>query len=326
MKKIIFTLWVIMLGLTSVNGQVWVQPGAAWHYEYWVPGMGGLWKMEYEKDTLIHGRVCQKITTLNYNVVKNHLGQTILLGPHKEKDQFTSVSGDTVFYLNQDTFFVLYNFGTSIGDSWIIATEKPEGSGSFLEHCDDTSRLLVTDTGRVFIHNTSYRFITIEPSGNSAIGIKGTYVERFGLLNTGFNEFQMMFPDWYQCDSMTAVVDWGFWRFKCFHDSTFALYNPHSEDCEHMINSIGMEEILLDQAKVYPNPSSGLLVISTPGRGFSVASVYNFQGALMKEIPLDKADNIINISDLSSGVYFIVLRGNDTGKNSSERRFKVLLR
>ena len=36
-------------------------------------------------------------------------------------NHYTSVSGDTVFYLKNDQFYVLYNFGANIGDQWIIA-------------------------------------------------------------------------------------------------------------------------------------------------------------------------------------------------------------
>jgi hypothetical protein len=317
MKKTFFTLMLILLGLNFVKSQVWVQPGAVWHYDYWFPGVGGFLKMEYEKDTLIQGRVCQKITTLDYKFMHNQYGQTILLGPHKNADQFTSVSGDTVFWWSNNDFFVLYNFGASIGDNWIVSLVNPGGLSA---KCDDTSRLFVTDTGSMVLNSVRYRTITVEPSPNASIGIKGVIVERFGLVNTDWGEFQTLFPYGYQCDSLAAVVDWGWFRFKCFQDNAFPLYNPFTEGCEHLLTTIGMEEPEFLPVKLYPNPTSGLLMIHTPGHPEKMAEVYNFQGAMVKTLVLRDEVSSIDLSDLPKGIYWIVLQTHLSQRQS----FKVI--
>ncbi len=316
MKKIIFTLLVILFGLNLVKGQVWVQPGAVWHYDYWLP-LNGFDKMEYEKDTLIQGRICQKITTMDYWFVKNHLGQTVLIGPSKLKDQFTSVSGDTVFWWNNNNFFVLYNFGASIGDNWVVSVVNP--GGTYAE-CDDTSRIFVTDTGSVVINSVRYRTITLEPSSNSAIGFRGKYVERFGLMSTVYDQFQTLFPDRYQCDSITAVVDWAFFRFKCFQDSTFPLYNPHTQDCEHLLKTIGIDEPEAEPVSIFPNPTSGDIFIYDKIKREKIADVYSYQGVLIQRFYLSKEDSRINLSEFPAGVYFILVNCNQ-GQSQS---FKII--
>lgn len=75
---------------------------------------------------------------------------------------------------------MLYNFGAAVGDSWVVTVEDP----TVVSPCDDTSRVIVTDTGRVTINSTSYRYITIDPFSNATVGMKGTYVKRFGSIDT----------------------------------------------------------------------------------------------------------------------------------------------
>ena len=84
---------------------------------------------------------------------------------------FTSVSGDTVFYLNNNQFYVLYNFDASIGDQWII-TENPNA-----EFCNPVSSVQVTDTGSVFINGQIRRTITLETLTTGEVGIDG--IERY---------------------------------------------------------------------------------------------------------------------------------------------------
>lgn len=304
MKRMV-CLWVILGFSLAGTGQVWIDPGAVWHYDYWTIGSGGFLKMEYEKDTMIQGRTCQKIITHVYTFGMDQWGKIFLLGKFRWPDEFTTVSGDTVFYWRDNQFFVLYNFGAAIGDQWIVSVGNP---GGFSEKCDDTSRVMVTDTGHVAINGKSYRYITLEPTSNSPVGLVGTYAERFGMMNTTYNNFQYMFPYGFQCDSITAIVEWYFTRFKCFQDSSFALYNPFTEDCEHILKTIGIEEVEEQRVTVYPNPTSGTVYIANAVEGDKLIEVFNYQGALVKRHRLSGTESHINLSDLPGGVYFMLLK------------------
>ncbi|MFO7721834.1 MAG: T9SS type A sorting domain-containing protein [Bacteroidales bacterium] len=320
MKRMVYVFVFLLIGFSG-TGQVWVDSGAVWHLDFWTVGWGGFWKMEYEKDTMFQDRLCQKIATHEYLFTKNMQGQTFLIGPKKIAENFTSVSGDTVFYWNGLGFFVLYNFGASIGDSWIIADENPYSLG-ISELCDDTSRIIVTDTGSVEINGARYRTITVEPSSNSSIGIVGTYVERFGLLNTAYGEFQMLFPGPFQCDSMTAYVEWYFFKFKCFQDSSFALYNPSGQDCEYLLTTIGIEEPEAQKMTLYPNPVQDFVYIMDPVAGPKSVELYNYQGAMLKRYLLSGDENRVDLSELPQGVYLIVIKA----LNAQDQVFRIIRR
>jgi hypothetical protein len=298
MKKINFILFLTLFSFNSF-GQVWIDSGAVWHYDYWNIGYWGFSKYEYVKDTLVQNHNCQMITGESYSFANNQYGDVVILSHDYYPNQFTYVSGDTVFYLNNGEFFILYNFGASIGDKWVLSTSNPGGL------CDDTSRIIVTDTGKIIINSIAYRFITVQPTSNSPLGLKGMYIERFGNLDSGFAPFQYLFPGGFQCDSMVYCPEWNFNKFKCFEDSSFTLYNPSLQDCEYYLTYLGIPETNRHELICYPNPTSGILNIDNTFHGDQLVEIYNYQGCLLRKFKLNSNLNSIDISDLKNGIYFL---------------------
>tara|TARA_B100000767_G_C19769347_1_gene539152 strand:- start:614 stop:2410 length:1797 start_codon:yes stop_codon:yes gene_type:complete len=77
-------------------------------------------------------------------------------------------------------------------------------------------------------------------------------------------------------------------------------------------------EIKMDDFKIYPNPANHELniILSTID---NLISIYNFQGALLKQIFVSDRISKLNISDLSSGIYFIDV------KNHKGRAFQKFI-
>lgn len=301
MKKMLFIIFLTLFGFNSI-GQVWIDSGAVWHYDFWNVGYQGFYKYEYAQDTVIENHNCQMITGERYVFTKNQFGNTVLLWHNVYDNQFTYVSGDTVFYRNNGKFFILYNFGASIGDKWVVSTSNPFGL------CDDTSRIEVTDTGKITINSVTYRFITVQPTSNSPFGLKGTYIERIGNIDLIFAPFHHLFPYAYQCDSLTALVEWDHIKFKCFKDTSFTLYNPSGQECEYYLTHLGIPETKKNDFQCYPNPTSGLLNIESSHFGDKSVEIYNYQGILTRSLQVPATTRRIDISDLKSGMYIIKLQ------------------
>jgi hypothetical protein len=320
MKKIYFILFVILLHGNAI-GQVWIDSGAVWHYDFKGLGFWGFQKYEYTKDTLIQNHNCQKINDEIYVFEKNQFHNTVLLSHRYYPAQFTYVSGDTVFYFTNDEFFVLYNFGASIGDKWIISTTNPFG------FCDDTSRIEVIDTGKMMINSVNYRYIKVQPTSNSPIGLKGTYVERFGNIDTSFYvnstflAFQYLFPGPFHCDSLTGIWDYNYFKLKCFEDNSFTLYDPSAQDCEYDLTHLGINKTQgINLEKISPNPFTTSTQITLDKTYHNISlSVYDIQGKLMLQKQYADCDQIqLNRNGLGNGMYFLKLRLDDrwveTGK------------
>jgi hypothetical protein len=299
MKNIYLIFFTLLLNYSAIS-QVWVDSGAVWHYDYWNIGEMGFDKFIYANDTVIEGKNCQKITQTWFRFTYNQYDSLVLLGEMPLNDNFTYVSGDTVFYWNDGKFFVLYNFGASIGDEWIISTSN-DGFGE----CDDTSRIVVTNKGIIDLNGTSYRYISVQPTSNSSMGLKGTYVERFGNIDLQDRPFQCLFPGPVQCDSLSGIVEWSYFNFKCFEDSSFTLYNPSFEDCEYYLNLLGTDEFISNEIACYPNPSKNILRVDYNFNSDVFVEIFTAQGMLIRSFIMNKNSNLIDISYLNKGLYML---------------------
>lgn len=298
MKRYIFIIFVSLFSI-NVTGQVWIDSGAVWHYDFLNVGNWGFYKYEYFQDTLIQGKNCQKIRGSSYAFTHDQYNNIILFSHNQFSNNYTYVSGDTVFYLNNGEFFTLFNFGASVGDSWIVSTTNPYGV------CDDTSRIVVIDTGKMTLNSVQYRFIKVQPTSNSPWGLFGTYAERFGNIDSTFLCFQSLFPGPIQCDSLSGTIEWDRIIFKCFKDSSFTMYNPSGQDCEYYLTHLGISEPNTNDLLYYPNPTSGLFNIENSYPCDKYVEIYNYQGLLTRSFTLTSTANRIDISDLKSGMYFL---------------------
>lgn len=293
MRKII-TLIILFITFGS-SAQVWIDQNANWHYEYWSLGVEGFYNFKYTQDTLVGGQSCQQIEQTVYS---QYFGNTSIDTSSIIK-QFTYVNADTVFYWRDNQFFTLFNFGASIGDQWLIGIYDVSLGGL---GCQDSSYVEVVDTSSIIINSTSYRTITLAPVGNSSIGLSGTFVERFGLVNisTSFH----LFPRIMNCDP-NVIVEWHILTFNCFEDDSFALYSPNGQECENI--SVGLNEPLINLS-VFPNPITDVLNIEIEG-DFSF-ELLNINGESLKEGASENLE-IIDFSDLAAGLYLLIIEKND---------------
>lgn len=231
---------ILTVSMTSTS-QVWVEQNANWHYDYWNIGYAGFYEMEYVQDTVVGGVLCQQIETTSYQFGYDQTMTLNLINTYSFPTQFTYVSGDTVFYWNENQFFTYLNFGSNIGDQWLIGTNGPAGSD-----CEDSSFVVVLDTGSVLINSVNYRTITLATSDSSSLRLNGIFVERFGFMDS--NQPFQPFPQTNYCDG--AIYEWDIVTFKCFQDDAFSLYNPSNEDCEYYLTHLAIEELSQNKKEI----------------------------------------------------------------------------
>jgi len=76
-----------------------------------------------------------------------------------------------------------------------------------------------------------------------------------------------------------------------------SVTNDHSENNKHLLNP-------------YPNPASEKVTVNTDLPEHSVISIYNLQGQLLLQQPVQPGKTDIDISDLAKGVYILRLYSN----------------
>lgn len=297
MQKFVFLILLISLNKIA-DSQTWIDSNATWHYnleELSGLGIQGFYKYTYNEDTIIDGINCQKIACKVYEFYT--WPEVVFLDSNSVAEYYTYVSNDTVYYRNNDEFFVLFDFGASIGDTWIISTTN-NGNG----FCDDTSMVQVVDTGTVTINSQVLRTITLEPVPGSSYGLSGVYNEKFGLMSYGPWH---LFPRVMECDT-NIIVEWYYTSFKCFEDDSFGLFNPSGTDCEYLLTHLGISNIDSYSISMYPNPVQEKLFIQVPEYG--ELSIVTIQGEVLLKIEIQNYLEF-DLSTFEPGIYFVQFRG-----------------
>ena len=296
MRTNIWIIWIVLVLLPfNLLSQVWIEEGAVWHYDYSSLSGGGFIKITYEKDTLVDGINCQKLEPVKYNFTVDQFQNIIFLVTTDLTTQYTYSSGDTVFYYSENQFHILYDFGAQPGDTWNL------GVDTNMMYCSE-SITHVDSVGTMMINGQSYRWISLSSLGSSSVSLNGKIIERFGAID-GY-----LFPVEQNCDS-SIIVDFDGITFTCFEDNSFQLYNATSYDCEHLLSISDIEKSLSNH-KLYPNPTDGILSIST-GTVIKKIEIFNIAGHIVKKLKVNKSNTSIDVSNLPEGHYILRAIGRD---------------
>lgn len=254
MKSLIFALFLSTA--FTVSAQVWGNEGATWHYQWGGLSLfDGLFTITYEADTVIDGYSSQIIKTKREYFYPNNT-----VGPVTIFTDFTRYSGDSVFWYKDSSFFLMFDFGATIGDSWVVHNDH--GSDPY---CDSVSLVNVIDTGTVVINGQVLRYLDVQRSPNSNYGYSGRIYERMGSIAGGFSGY--FWPTKFECDS--AIYEYIYWEFNCYQDDAFNLYSPSAGMC---------------------NPFEDVGVIELSSNEKSILKMYDLLG---REIDRPKANQII---------------------------------
>lgn len=283
--KNLFVIFFLLCPIIA-KSQVWVSKGAVWHYEWSGIGSGGFQKIVYEKDTLIGGKLCNKLVPVSYPFAFNEKHEIVPLGKSSLKSQFTYVSGDTVFYLVNGKFHILYNFGAKPGDVWDL------GVDTSMFKCSK-SYVKVDSIGKITINSKTYRWISMSSLSNSSFGLNGKFVERFGAINS------YLFPEMRTCTTNIAI-DFYTYKFNCFEDNDFPLYNILNKDCEYLLK-VGIPDVKRI-TEIYPIPTTGKIFLNGKEDVDVNVTVYTISGqAVLNKSKVSEID----LSNFEDGTYFI---------------------
>jgi hypothetical protein len=299
MKKIVLIFTLVFFGLIA-KSQVWGDFGSTWHYSYWNIGEGGFIKIQFSGDTVIQNRNCQKLEFMKYRFFSIPNAGMIFAGTIPINTEFTSVSGDTVFYLVKNNFRILYNFNAQVGDSWDLGVDTND---NFM--CSK-SIVVVDSIGTMLINNKTFRWLYLRSVDSSSVVLNGKVIEGIGSVN------EFLFPVIHNCNpAICPEID--NMQFLCFGSENMGIYNPLNSICEPYL---GVETNSFDEINIYPNPATDFLQIENISDK-TIISIFSMDGKIQKSITL--SDNgIVNINDLAEGIYIIKLQ---TEKGVIYRKF-----
>ena len=291
---VLFTLILLTFGKRA-ESQTWCPTGAIWHYDYENSfGVYGYVKLEYTGDTIIDGQLSQKLkkdllrTGSNWPTINHYeLGQ-----------ELTYQDGDIVYILSPTGWDTLYNFSAQVGDIYPLSM----ASKYFWTGIEGFT--MVIDNGLININGESRRFYVnvynIEHEfGSSYWELNDTIVEGIGSINYYLYALDNMI------NSMTDGGESG--PFRCYSDNNLGTFQvTNFPSCDFVIGiDEQTEKINID---IFPNPSSDVIFIKTE-IPFTKVEILDFWGRI---VYTSAFQNFIDISKLSSGLYFVNVSNNDS--------------
>jgi hypothetical protein len=236
MKTIKFLSFTLAVGFAlNSSGQTWIDSNPVWHYDYSAVSLTvevGFYKTESVGQQTLNGKTCEILETTRHSFPYNFEGVTEYAGATIIDSNYTYQSGDTVFYYQNNEFRILYNFGASIGESWLVHVSSSPPS-----FCNDSTFVIVDDAGLIDVEGTDYRYISLSaqfPDQKMALG--GMFVERFGAYSGGNDNF--LFPTKSYCYATEVQPEFS---FLCFQDDLISLGS--TGNCEYHFDYVGTEEL-----------------------------------------------------------------------------------
>lgn len=293
MNKFLLLAAFVLFTFRASSQQPFAPAGAAWHFDWWsfYPCEEGFEVIAYESDTVILGMQCQKLSRTLYDFTFACMGQTnhdIIYQPVI----FIYQNGDTVFWLSNSRFEILYNFGAQPGDEWV--TERFDTGWV----CDSISTIHVDTVGIDTINGEALRWLAVHTVWGSPTGTNGRIYERLGSLQ------HLLPPLFVYCDS-SIIVDGGGYKFHCYEDATFSLYNAGTNDCEYLLMDVA-ENIFQSSISIVPNPGTDYVNMKNSSGKIKSVSVYDCLGRKVPGLNSIDGDAMrkYDIQNLETGIYF----------------------
>lgn len=307
MRNLILTL-TLLCSICSYGQNTFAPAGAEWFHDMTY----GIFHSHAEKDTVINGQQCRKVTQ-RAGLTPFH----VAVGPHvgdlPTTYLYSSANEDTVFIYNsfKQGFTPLYVFNVSVGDTICLPLFPPQGGA--LQNITDSSFCLLVDSVKMVSYDTATLktvYITsLDINGKAEYSYGGQYAQHLGNINTGLlpNCMNCVFPlsDSYQ--SPTGL--------RCYNDSSLAVKlvnDTCNRGIKASIGEMGQQNLL----KLHPNPAKDRITLGgLSSVHIRTLAVTDISGQVLIKMPLDNlsGDSIpIDISSLAPGVYQLTATDKET--------------
>lgn len=188
------------------------------------------------------------------------------------------------------------------------ATVDVDANNKSLDGMDFTSRLKFGGSGTFSENGTPVsRVLAFNVTGKTAITVMGmsssSSADRILVIASGTKETEVgRFP------ALGASLTKGEFNYTG-GPTTIYLFSPSSGVNLYYLKATplttGLNTNSKSMFKVFPNPASGKIYINVDAPG--EIGIYNIAGILLKQQMVNSSQNIIDISNLHSGVYFVKL-------------------
>ena len=255
--------------------------GTEWYYEILNDNGSITYQhLEYAADTTVNNKDVKIIIRTNTLYDK---------GRHREMTrEYIYESFGKVYWWNEtlQDFTMLYDFGAQIGDEWVIRV----GEQSLTMHVDTVEQYEY--------EGTTYRMLQVSDVDDL---FSGTIVCGIGHLTSFFPE-----------RLMTRGKNFRVEGIRCHWREGELVFKRGDRDCDEVYQELhdGIDELSDGVFSIYPNPTSGILVVETQCFASQQAPTYritNVIGQTLMSGTITTETQQIDVTNLPAGMYFITV-------------------
>ena len=279
----------------------WAPLGATWYYsyEYYATPRVDYLKMESTKDTLVNGQNARLIEGTIYT-------ESGYIIPATEKYEDGSFiihqNGDSIFYLRENKFELLYDFSLEAGDTMDVVTPGP-----YRPRYDNDTMIQITidSIGEVVLHGDTLRKQVVSMNWekyNDTYIFQGEIIEKVGI-----ELFFLPFDD-LVCDLSCPG------QLRCYQDST-VFYKRVEMACDTTYLPTPTENLPgKPEIRLYPNPvTSGAAQVHIEGPDRFTWKLRDIHGRILYQSAQEEFGKISASlpAGLCSGIYLVEIQSNE---------------
>ncbi len=286
MRKIL--LISLLLFSSTAFAQTWGTYGTTWStgiLESFFSANQGYIQTIIIGDTTLLTQQCKILQSNHYN----SSGQLVLVDT-----AFLYKSNNKIFCYLTNTFYTLYDFNASVGDTWQTIAPYPSPFSSSGNPPDSMVTIVVDSTSNTSINGQIKKVLYVHSAYNDWFFLN-PIIEDIGSAGG-------LYPYIY------GWMDNDIPYLRCYTDSSIFYQRNINFPCDTLINDIPENEII--GMIVYPNPAHDQLKISFLNKHFQFQiTILDSQGreCLRRKVQSGKQDIELDVQSLAAGFYSCIL-------------------
>jgi hypothetical protein len=285
MKKSLFILGFILFFINA-NAQKWALPSSTWVTGSAQTSFVVYTTQKVEGDTIIDGINCKRIGNSTPPI-------------------FTYESNDTVYFYLDGKFRSTYYFNATINDTVSFYNANYKNG---LCSIDSIVYAVVDSIGSINVGNKFLKKFHCSIIADSSV-LEWNDFNYTEFIGSNYIYPYLYCPNFFDQESK-GICDYG--------DSTIQDFYVFKNNCVGV--SIDELENQNNQISIFPNPASDFLNVQLDFNTEShILTIRNTMGQIVQEFTITQGENSLDISYLSSGIYFATLN-----KGIEQQTFKFI--
>lgn len=303
MNNLNFTLLFLFSITFSIAQNEFAPIGASWKTKGWVDTPDYINNCS---ETTCVGNFRQFIST-DTITIDDRLCSIIEFYKGPSKDQLNYISSDIILYEEdnriyfyyQDDFYLMLDFNLEVGDTLNFYAPGNYADYSITNYWNEDDPLMVFSGITVVEEvleveiNGEYRKQLIYNNYFSETDSVSLFSSIEGIGNIGG----------FFGDAPFFIADGCHGNFICYSDSVFNYSLVEECDCEFPDIVSSIDELIVDDLIIYPNPTIGKIHLRT-NSDFERVVIQDLNGRIVRDIEFTKE---LNLDDLEAGMYNLIL-------------------